>query len=489
MSIMQANSGLSRATADARYLKLDTTNAPLTGSLPISANGGKTTLALTSTGTNTGMTLGGDTTLYRSAADVLTTDDSMSVLTNMGIGAAPSTQRLRVVESALSTGESVSVSTTQTTPQSTDQSNSALRLTYTITANSATNQLVSRVFQLTANNNLTGGGAVTNMRVLNIALSTQTGTTTTSLPGIYIESGTASGTVTNAYGLQVGSLQGTSQAGLAVTNLTTGTNNTQLLLGTSTIPSGNFAAYSSSSNNSYFAGAVGLGTVAPTHSLTFSSTSTGATWHNVADQTTNYERTRQYYTGNVFNIVTEAGGSGTARPITISGNNSQLSLGLNVGPSTNSALVARRDSTGVGNIFQVYSSGLQGSSGNQSALVADPIVNQSGTAGYAMFRANPSETATGSGTKRLLWLQVGSTDKFVVDNTGTTTMTDSANFVFGTSTGTKIGTATTQKIGYWNATPVVQPAAIADATGSVASVMTQLNLLLAALRSTGQIAT
>ena len=31
------------------------------------------------------------------------------------------------------------------------------------------------------------------------------------------------------------------------------------------------------------------------------------------------------------------------------------------------------------------------------------------------------------------------------------------NFRFGTATGTKIATATTQKIGFWNATPIVQP--------------------------------
>ena len=36
-------------------------------------------------------------------------------------------------------------------------------------------------------------------------------------------------------------------------------------------------------------------------------------------------------------------------------------------------------------------------------------------------------------------------------------VTDAKNFALGTTTGTKIGTATTQKIGFWNATPVVQP--------------------------------
>jgi hypothetical protein len=41
---------------------------------------------------------------------------------------------------------------------------------------------------------------------------------------------------------------------------------------------------------------------------------------------------------------------------------------------------------------------------------------------------------------------------------GTITLTDAADIVVNTTTGTKIGTSTTQKIGFWNATPVVQPA-------------------------------
>lgn len=68
-------------------------------------------------------------------------------------------------------------------------------------------------------------------------------------------------------------------------------------------------------------------------------------------------------------------------------------------------------------------------------------------------------------------------------------MDDGVNLVMGTSIGTKIGTGTTQKIGWWNANPVVQPAAIADASLTILSTMTQLNLALAALRSIGVIST
>jgi hypothetical protein len=54
-------------------------------------------------------------------------------------------------------------------------------------------------------------------------------------------------------------------------------------------------------------------------------------------------------------------------------------------------------------------------------------------------------------------------------------------------TGTKIGTAATQKLGFWNTTPVAQPAAVADATDA-GTTQTQLNALLARLRGAGIIA-
>jgi len=67
-------------------------------------------------------------------------------------------------------------------------------------------------------------------------------------------------------------------------------------------------------------------------------------------------------------------------------------------------------------------------------------------------------------------------------------LADAGNITVGTTTGTKIGTATTQKLGFYNKTPVVQPTAIADATNG-ASTQDRLNDLLAAMRTLGLIAT
>jgi len=65
----------------------------------------------------------------------------------------------------------------------------------------------------------------------------------------------------------------------------------------------------------------------------------------------------------------------------------------------------------------------------------------------------------------------GTTNYAIYTNAGpnrfgdTVEIADGKNLVFNTTTGTKIGTATTQKIGLWNATPIVQPTtAVAAAT-------------------------
>ena len=80
------------------------------------------------------------------------------------------------------------------------------------------------------------------------------------------------------------------------------------------------------------------------------------------------------------------------------------------------------------------------------------------------------------------------TERLRITSAGVLQVADAGNITVGTTTGTKIGTATTQKLGFYNATPVVQPTAVADATTAV-DVITQLNDLLAKLRTLGIIAT
>jgi hypothetical protein len=61
-----------------------------------------------------------------------------------------------------------------------------------------------------------------------------------------------------------------------------------------------------------------------------------------------------------------------------------------------------------------------------------------------------------------LWVQAGNSQF-----DGDVTHGDAKNIVFGSTTGTKIGTATTQKLGFYNKTPVVQQTDGANLTNNV----------------------
>jgi hypothetical protein len=53
---------------------------------------------------------------------------------------------------------------------------------------------------------------------------------------------------------------------------------------------------------------------------------------------------------------------------------------------------------------------------------------------------------------------------------GTMTMPNGFNFVFGTGSGTRLGTAANQRIGFWNVTPIVQPTTATAASSFAAGV-------------------
>lgn len=85
-------------------------------------------------------------------------------------------------------------------------------------------------------------------------------------------------------------------------------------------------------------------------------------------------------------------------------------------------------------------------------------------------------------------LRVGGASQF----DGALNIADAVNLVVGATTGTRIGTATTQKIGFYNAIPVVQGASVADATGGAtidAEARAAINTLISRIEATGLIAT
>jgi hypothetical protein len=160
------------------------------------------------------------------------------------------------------------------------------------------------------------------------------------------------------------------------------------------------------------------GTTAPTHSLTLGSTSTGIALYNTADQTTNFERVRAYWSGNVFNIFPEKGGTGTARALFI-GSSSTTGITINEfgGIATSGKISLNVASTGAS--YPITASAIvSSSSASQVTFAITPTINQSSTAGYTALLINPTETATGSGAKNLIDAQVGGASKFKVTNTG-----------------------------------------------------------------------
>jgi len=77
-------------------------------------------------------------------------------------------------------------------------------------------------------------------------------------------------TITNTFGVRVlnngvglGPINFINTVGIGIDNQTTGTNNTNLLIGQSAVPTGNFGIYNSSAYDNYFAGNMGIGTITP----------------------------------------------------------------------------------------------------------------------------------------------------------------------------------------------------------------------------------
>jgi hypothetical protein len=119
---------------------------------------------------------------------------------------------------------------------------------------------------------------------------------------------------------------------------------------------------------------------------------------------------------------------------------------------------------------------------------AGVLIRDSTTTIYRWNRASDFHAWNTGGSERLRITSAGLVGIGTSAPSSLLHLADAGNITVGTTTGTKIGTATTQKLGFYNATPVVQPAAVANATDA-ATVITQLNDLLAKLRTLGIIAT
>lgn len=141
--------------------------------------------------------------------------------------------------------------------------------------------------------------------------------------------------------------------------------------------------------------------------------------YNTSDQTTNYERLRTFWSGNIATIATESGGTGSGRNLVLQASNGAALATMTLSRSVTPFLTMTvGSSTSTGNFYSFTSGTLGASSGNVNLLAVNPTLAVTGTAGYTCILVNPTDTSTGTGLKNLLDLQVGGTSKARVDSTG-----------------------------------------------------------------------
>jgi hypothetical protein len=188
-------------TIPATYLKLDGSNDPITGNITINTNS-TTALKVEQDGVK-------DDVLV-----VDTTNGAVLVNNRFGVGATYSGALINV-ESSIAGGGGVYVR--------------ALRLLPTLTT-AAADAYAAFLMQ-------------------------------TQISGAFTQPAVLGAQVNNL--VLAGGAVATKMAGFAIDDQTSATNNTNLLLGTTATPTGNFSLYSSSAYDSYFGGNVGIGTTGP----------------------------------------------------------------------------------------------------------------------------------------------------------------------------------------------------------------------------------
>lgn len=176
-------------------------------------------------------------------------------------------------------------------------------------------------------------------------------------------------------------------------------------------------------------------------------------------------------TSGLGGAVTIAGGAGTAGNAAGGAVSSTGGAGQGSAAGGASSIVGGvGGATGAGGAIAV-TGGAGGATSGTGGAVA--VAGGAGSAG----NANGGAVTIDGGAKN------GSGSDGVVTICGThgtltiganTTISDAKNIILNATTGSKIGTATTQKLGFFNATPIVQPAANTDtstgAAGSTTSV-------------------
>ncbi len=159
--------------------------------------------------------------------------------------------------------------------------------------------------------------------------------------------------------------------------------------------------------------------VSSTGDTNISSTATlGLSIFNTADEVTNTEFFRASWASNICTLESGRTGTGVTRTLRLR-NADSVFVGVNtLGAGTGNIELAS-GSTSITNAVGVRTSFTStAASGTPYHVEIAPTINQSGTAGYTALRVAVTETATGSGAKRLVETAVGGTVNFGVLNNG-----------------------------------------------------------------------
>jgi hypothetical protein len=224
-------------------------------------------------------------------------------------------------------------------------------------------------------------------------------------------------------------------------------------------------------------------------------------FYNTANQNTNYERFTLSFVSNTFNLSSEGIGTGAVRPFRLFGGDAST-IGVSgrtftirgssagVSGAFTFSNVTSGASSGVGTISTFTSSsgkpnGLcvldtvsQSSTAGYTALLISPFINTKGSDVYLLLDVGKNSAGAGAGshtsyfsvtdlgitrlTGKLLINQISDAGFTAIDVNGTSRFQNNITFtalnlILDTTTGTKIGTATSQKLSLWNATPIIQP--------------------------------
>ena len=138
--------------------------------------------------------------------------------------------------------------------------------------------------------------------------------------------------------------------------------------------------------------------------------------------------------------------------------------------------------TGAGQVLIGYQAGVAVTTGTNNTIVgyqAGASLSTNGgsvmigyQAGNAETAANKLYIANSSTTTPLIY---GDFSTPSLTFNGTVNIADAKNVVFGTTTGSKLGSGATEKIGAWGATPIVQPTTAVAAATFVANAGTAVN--------------